>query len=778
MNFNKLDCDVTIIIPCQNDLNFLQECLDLIEKQELLPKKIILVDSSSNELISNFINNNTNKINLDIIYKKIKKSYAGKSTNYGSLFCTTKYLAFLDTKTMPNKNWLKYSFEKIKKHNFDIIFGNTTFKAKSIFQKYVNAVSYGNIAHETVPGTLIKSKIFNDEYFFNENLRSGYDIEWRDKVKKKYLCFNPSISLIIYSSLSKNLLDLYKRYIIYSYHSAKAEIQISLKSLYLSIFFIFASIVIPQWNLIISGWENNPLFIPYVARLYLIFVAVIFFIYSIIFYLYNKISFLSFFNIFHSTLKIIIILLLIYGFFEWSTILNNEQTSEKENINFITNIVLILVIGISFIYRGLLIPIKRKIDFNFLIPFNFILISLLGLSLDIIKSPFYVLGAIVGLLKLFKFKKKKISKLPNLIFYTKYGNQSASTRYRFNAYEKILKNNNYNVIKKPLFDKNFFDNKIFDNKINFFRVILNYLLRLLDISLRKKPFIAIIHIELFPFLSIIGELILHIRGIPYIVDIDDAVYHRFDNYSFLKKIIYFKFKKIVEMSSGVFAGSRYHMNFFKKNNHNLTYMPTVINSNEYFTKRNNVKFETFTIIWIGTPSTSIYLKEVVPIFKELKKIFDIQIILIGIGNLTIKNLDYLSIPWEENREIEFLSKSHLGIMPLKSENWSLGKCGFKILQYMGAGIPVVASGVGVNNEIIQNGENGFLVNHKNDWFNKIKLLIENKEICEKFSINGYNTVKEKYDINILKNTYLESINEVTRQYYKNIKVLNLNRDFS
>ena len=56
MNFNKLDCDVTIIIPCQNDLNFLQECLDLIEKQELLPKKIILVDSSSNELISNFIN--------------------------------------------------------------------------------------------------------------------------------------------------------------------------------------------------------------------------------------------------------------------------------------------------------------------------------------------------------------------------------------------------------------------------------------------------------------------------------------------------------------------------------------------------------------------------------------------------------------------------------------------------------------------------------------------------------------------------------------------------
>ena len=74
--------------------------------------------------------------------------------------------------------------------------------------------------------------------------------------------------------------------------------------------------------------------------------------------------------------------------------------------------------------------------------------------------------------------------------------------------------------------------KIFSDKINYIKILYNYSKRILDLSFRKKPFIAIIHIELLPFLSFIGELILKIRGVKYIIDIDDAVYHRFNNKNF------------------------------------------------------------------------------------------------------------------------------------------------------------------------------------------------------------------------------------------------------
>ena len=102
-------------------------------------------------------------------------------------------------------------------------------------------------------------------------------------------------------------------------------------------------------------------------------------------------------------------------------------------------------------------------------------------------------------------------------------------------------------------------------------------------------------------------------------------------------------------------------------------------------------------------------------------------------------------------------------MPLENDLWSLGKCGFKILQYMGAGIPVVASPIGVNKEIIQDGKNGYLANNNDEWFRKIENLILNENIRSEFSTEGFKTLEKKYNLEIEKLKFVENINKINQK---------------
>ena len=758
--------DLSIIIPTQNDLFHLKKCINAIYNQTVLPTELIIIDSSTNEEIKNYILNYKSE-KIKIKFNKINKSYAGRSINYGFNFVECNFIGLLDTKTFPKKNWIESGKKIFKDKKIDIKFGSTSFKANSLFQKFVQAISYGSISHETVPGSIFKTDIIKQKKFlFNENVRSGYDIEWRQNLKKNLKFYTPSKSSIVYDSLSENIFDLYKRYIIYSFHSARIEILTSTKSLYFSIFLIVISFLIPQWNLFISGWQNNPLYIPYISRIYLIALSIIFLFYSLFYFFYNK-RLENVQNVFFNTLKIILFLSLFYGVYKSLSFSNILYFSFK-NIDFLTNFFLITIILISLIIRGIVMPLNRGIKYNFLFPFNFIPTALLGLSLDILKSPFYILGAVIGFLNLYSSKKNIFfDEKHNIVFYSKYGSKSASIRYRFDPYKSILRKYNYKIISMPLFDDQFFEKKIFSDKINYIKILYNYSKRILDLAFRKKPFIAIIHIELLPFLSFIGELILKIRGVKYIIDIDDAVYHRFNNKNFLlKKIIHFKFNKIIQYSETLFAGNKYHVNYFKMFSNESIYMPTVIDPYFYKKNRSLKKFENITLVWIGSPSTSFYLNIISDVLNKIKKEFNVDILVIGIGNNKINLNNYIKEDWSSKNEIKLLSKSHIGIMPLEDDLWSQGKCGFKILQYMGAGIPVVASPIGVNKEIIKDGKSGYLAANDFEWYSKLKNLIFDKDLRNKFSIEGYKTLKENYNIKKEEIKFINHINKINKKISK------------
>jgi glycosyltransferase involved in cell wall biosynthesis len=102
------------------------------------------------------------------------------------------------------------------------------------------------------------------------------------------------------------------------------------------------------------------------------------------------------------------------------------------------------------------------------------------------------------------------------------------------------------------------------------------------------------------------------------------------------------------------------------------------------------------------------------------------------------------LPWRSGTEVEDLRAIDIGVMPLPDDRWSRGKCGMKALQYMGLGISTVCSPVGVNSEIIRDGENGLIASSEDEWVEKLGLLLRSPRLRERLGRAGRATVEARY----------------------------------
>ena len=130
-----------------------------------------------------------------------------------------------------------------------------------------------------------------------------------------------------------------------------------------------------------------------------------------------------------------------------------------------------------------------------------------------------------------------------------------------------------------------------------------------------------------------------------------------------------------------------------------------------------------------------------------------------------KSLELEGVPieneqWQLAREHTNLSNFTVGIMPLTDTLWTRGKCGYKILQYMAAGIPVVASAVGANCDIVTDGENGFLARTNDDWVRQISSLANAPDLRKSFGARGRELVEKKYSLDQFCADYINLMREV------------------
>lgn len=330
--------------------------------------------------------------------------------------------------------------------------------------------------------------------------------------------------------------------------------------------------------------------------------------------------------------------------------------------------------------------------------------------------------------------------------------QAPSQRFRFEQYFDSLEKNGYKYQVQSFIDEQtwfilYKPGKIFSKA---WGICKGFLRRWLVLPRLISADFVFIHREAAPIGPPIFEWIIsNLLRKKIIFDFDDAIW--LPNTSDHNKIAaafkyHSKTSSICSWSYKISCGNQYLANFARKYNSNVVVNPTTIDMDRLHTGTIDYTSKMPVIGWTGTHSTIPYLNHLVPVLKKLREQFPFKCIVISNKKpeFDFEGLEF--IPWNKETEIEDLKKINIGIMPLRQDQWAEGKCGFKGLQYMSLGIATIMSPVGVNKEIIQEGQNGFLADGDEAWSEKLSLLIQDSVLREKLGRRGQETIRQKYSV--------------------------------
>ena len=242
-----------------------------------------------------------------------------------------------------------------------------------------------------------------------------------------------------------------------------------------------------------------------------------------------------------------------------------------------------------------------------------------------------------------------------------------------------------------------------------------------------------------------------------IYDFDDAIWIQNSTAenklaSWFKAV--WKVKYICKWSTRISGGNEYLCNYAKQYNDNVVLLPTCVDTERGHNKLKQHGDHRPVIGWTGSHSTLFYLNDITPVLKELKKEIDFEFLVIADKKPELDLEGWQFIKWNAATEQEDLLKMDVGIMPLKPDAWSEGKCGFKLIQYMALGIPAVTDPIGVNKKIVDDGLNGYVCHTKEEWKQRLKLLLTSVELRKQFGREGRKKIVDHYSVRSQTNVFL------------------------
>ena len=238
-----------------------------------------------------------------------------------------------------------------------------------------------------------------------------------------------------------------------------------------------------------------------------------------------------------------------------------------------------------------------------------------------------------------------------------------------------------------------------------------------------------------------------IGKIPRIIfDYDDAVMFREQKYARPIRVREFeKFVRTIDRCAAVVAGNNFLGRLAEACGKPTTILPTPVDVAKYAVRDSEPN--ELTIGWVGLSDGFVYLRHIQPALQELARLFPgLKLRVISDKPLQLDGVTVENVEWQLEREQANLSSFTIGIMPLTDTLWTRGKCGYKILQYMAAGIPSVSSAVGANVDIVTDGENGFLARKTEEWVRLIATLADDPVLRKKFALKGRQLVENRYSL--------------------------------
>lgn len=337
-----------------------------------------------------------------------------------------------------------------------------------------------------------------------------------------------------------------------------------------------------------------------------------------------------------------------------------------------------------------------------------------------------------------------------VLLLSRYGNLGASSRVRSYQYLPDLRGQGIEIVVAPLLPDNYLRELYAGKRPRLDSIVWAYLRRI-SALIRGKGFDLLwIEYEIFPWLPGWIESLVLSRETPCLVDYDDAIFHRYDQHPSLlvRKIFGNKIDAVIRHASIVVVGNEYLRDHaIKAGAQRVEILPTSIDLVRYPAPK-PAQNDTPIIGWIGSPATSRYLHQVHEVLTEVCAHRQAQVVLVGASEPGWKDVPYAIHPWSEATEVAEVSGFDVGIMPLEDSPWERGKCGYKLIQYMACGKPVVASPVGINARIVEPGVNGYLAETKHDWVQALTALLTDIDRRQQMGAAGRAKVERDYAIQV------------------------------
>ncbi len=338
-----------------------------------------------------------------------------------------------------------------------------------------------------------------------------------------------------------------------------------------------------------------------------------------------------------------------------------------------------------------------------------------------------------------------------VLVFTRYGRAGASSRQRFYQYLPCLQAASVDLTVAPLLSNDYVAGLQRGLKPRG-EVLAAYPQRVRALLRAQKFDLIWIEKETLPWLPAWLEQVLLPGGVPYVLDYDDAVFHYYDLHRkpWVKALLGNKHPRLMSKAAMVIAGNDYLADFARASGaERVEILPTVIDLQRYPQPRRSTGTADAPpcVGWIGQRATASFLMPLASVFQRLSSELGLRFAAVGIdaGKL---GLPMTSIPWSEDSEVASISSFDIGIMPLVDEPFERGKCGYKLIQYMACGLPVVASPVGVNRQIVEHGVNGFLATTPQEWEQALRILSADPALRLAMGQAGRRKVEQQYSLQV------------------------------
>jgi glycosyltransferase involved in cell wall biosynthesis len=224
------------------------------------------------------------------------------------------------------------------------------------------------------------------------------------------------------------------------------------------------------------------------------------------------------------------------------------------------------------------------------------------------------------------------------------------------------------------------------------------------------------------------------RARRLIYDVDDAVWCKDDGTPSLR--LRKRFERTVRSADLVLAGNSYLAGVARDVcDSPVQLLPTVVDTEHYSPPSEAKRIDhdsPFVLGWIGSTSTNTYLRTLLQDFPapmEQERSYLLHAVSGSSEGLdSPSGLSFQFTEWSSDREVPILRSFDAGVMPLPDNTWTRGKCGMKALLYMATGLPCVVSPVGVNRDIVIDGETGFVASDSEGWRRAFRALANDEDL--------------------------------------------------